>query len=72
MKASRFINLRIVEQTADTLRTEYIVSSNTDVWSVTQRNSSWFVTHHARHYRAVTNTPQGQTILTFVKEQVSA
>lgn len=72
MKANRFNNLRIVEQTTNTLRTEYIVSSNTDVWSVTQRDSRWFVTHHARHYRAVTNTPQGQTILTFVKQEVSA
>jgi hypothetical protein len=72
MKADRFTNLRIIEQTTDALRTEYVVSSNTDIWSVTQRDSSWFVTHQGRHYRAVTDTPQGQTILTFVKEQVYA
>ena len=72
MKADRFTNLRIVNQTTDALRTEYVVSSNTDVWSVTQRDSRWNVKHHARHHRAVTSTPQGQTILAFVKQEVSA
>jgi hypothetical protein len=72
MKANRFNNLRIIKQTTDALRTEYVVSSNTDVWSVTQRDSRWNVKHHARHHRAVTSIPQGQTILAFVKNEVKA
>ena len=68
MKADRFINLHIVEQTINALRTEYVVASDTDTWSVTQRNNQWGVTHRGRTYRPVTSTPQGQVILQFVQQ----
>jgi hypothetical protein len=67
MKADRFNNLRIVEQTTNTLRTEYVVASDTDTWSVTKTDNTWGVTHRGRAYRPVTDTPQGDTVLNFVK-----
>jgi|APGre2960657423_1045063.scaffolds.fasta_scaffold04411_6 hypothetical protein len=70
MKADRFINLRIVEQTTNALYTEYVVESNTDEWSVIQRDNQFGVTHRGRTYRPVTSTPQGQTILQFVQKQL--
>jgi hemin uptake protein HemP len=68
MKAVRFNNLRIVEQSFDALRTEYIVASDTDRWSVTLIDNKWGVTHQGRAYRPVTLTPQGKIILTFVQK----
>lgn len=67
MKADRFNNLRIVEQETNALRTEYVVASDTDTWSVTLTNNQWGVTHRGRAYRPVTDTPQGDTVLNFVK-----
>lgn len=67
MKKDRFNNLRIVEQTTNTLRTEYVVASDTDTWSVTLTDNQWGVTHQGRAYRPVTDTPQGDTVLNFVK-----
>ena len=67
MKADRFNNLRIVEQTTNSLRTEYVVASDTDTWSVTKTGNEWGVTHRGRAYRPVTDTPQGDTVLNFVK-----
>jgi hypothetical protein len=72
MKADRFTNLRIVEQEANALRTEYRVASDTDRWSVTLIDNKWGVTHQGRTYRPVTSTPQGQTILAFVQQEVQA
>ena len=69
MKANRFTNLRIVEQTTNALYTEYVVASDTDTWSVTQRDNQWRVTHRGRTYRPVSLTPQGQTILQFVQQR---
>jgi len=68
MKANRFTNLHILEQTTNALRTEYVVASDTDIWSVTHRDNQWGVTHRGRTYRPVTSTPQGQTILQFVQQ----
>ena len=67
MKADRFNNLRIVEQETNVLRTEYVVASDTDTWSVTLTDNQWGVTHRGRAYRPVTDTPQGDTVLNFVK-----
>jgi hypothetical protein len=67
MKADRFNNLRIVEQETNALRTEYVVASDTDTWSVTLTGNEWGVTHRGRAYRPVTDTPQGNTVLNFVK-----
>jgi len=67
MKANRFNNLRIVEQETNALRTEYVVASDTDTWSVTKTDNEWGVTHRGRAYRPVTDTPQGNTVLNFVK-----
>jgi hypothetical protein len=70
MKADRFTNLRIVEQTTNALYTEYVVASNTDKWSVIQRDNQLGVTHRGRTYRPVTSTTQGQTIVQFVQKQL--
>ena len=72
MKADRFTNLHIVKQSNNVLRTEYVVSSDTDTWSVTERNNEWGVVHQGRTYRPVTSTPQGKTILQFVQDQLVA
>jgi hemin uptake protein HemP len=72
MKAIRFNNLRIVEQSFDALRTEYIVASDTDTWSVTLTDNKWGVTHKGRSYRPVTLTPQGKIILNFVQKGLLA
>ena len=72
MKAIRFNNLRIVEQTFDALRTEYVVASDTDTWSVTLTDNKWGVTHKGRSYRPVTLTPQGKIILNFVQKGLLA
>jgi len=70
MKANRFINLHIAKQLTNPLFTEYVVSSDTDTWSVRERNNEWGVVHQGRTYRPVTSTPQGQTILQFVQKQL--
>jgi len=72
MKADRFTNLHIAKHSNNVLRTEYVVSSDTDTWSVTERNKEWCVVHQGRTYRPVTSTSQGQTILQFVQDQLAA
>ena len=72
MKAIRFNNLRIVEQSFDALRTEYIVASDSDRWSVTLIDNKWGVTHQGRSYRPVTLTPQGKIILNYVQKGLLA
>lgn len=72
MKADRFTNLRIAEQSENVLRIEYLVHSDTDKWLVCKSNialgdNQWSVVHQGRTYRSVTNTPQGDTVLNFVK-----
>ena len=71
MKADRFNNLHIAKQSNNVLRTEYVVSSDTDTWSVTERNNEWLVVHRGRTFRPVTSTPQGKTILQFVQDQLA-
>ena len=71
MKADRFNSLHIAKQSNNVLRTEYVVSSDTDTWSVTERNNEWGVVHRGRTYRTVTSTPQGKTILQFVQDQLA-
>jgi len=66
MKADRFTNLHIAKHSNNVLRTEYVVSSDTE------RNNEWCVVHQGRTYRPVTSTPQGQTILQFVQDQLAA
>ena len=78
MKADRFTNLRIVEKISFKSHNYWLVASDTDTWEVSDHGyyqSVRFTTPRSNggsHNRSVTLTPQGQTILAFVQQEVTA